>query len=670
MRELNGCTDDDLTTSPEHEINPTESESVQPRSHFSPDISICRFCLAELFDPRTRYYHYPFLNCTQCGPRLPITQNIPYDRSKTYVGDAPLCIECKKECSNPDNRRYHAQSTTCSICGPELTVSVKEIATALSQGKIIALKGPGGYQLFCDARKDVIRRLRQRKNRKGKPFAVMVANSNSARSFVEMDSQAQALLESPARPIVLLKKSNTILPQSIAHGLSHLGIMLPSTALHYLIFHALAGSPAGYDWLECAQPSVLIITSANLSGTPPLIDDDVAVRELSFIADQVVSYPHRLITRLDDSVMQIVNNAPVFIRRARGFIPEPIQLPHSIPSLLALGGHHNNTFCITRKDEAFVSQYIGSLNNRSTIEFFHESLAYWMRFFDIKIERIACDLHPDFYTTRLAQEYNLPTTRVPQHHAHLAAVAAEHHILKPALGLVLGGYGTINGEGGGELLLLHKSNFQRISTFSPIPLPGSNTTTQEPWQAAASILELLGMNNKISQRFSAMPLAPLLANILKTNISVSKTSSCEKLFDAAGALLGVNLISDYEGQAMMQLKSLVTQTEILPNGWHFNNNQFNLLPTFRYLLDVDAIRGANLFHGTLVAGLSEWIISWANKLALSDILLSGGCFLNNVLSEGLEKQLTQSGLNVYLPQRLPSDEGGLSLGQAWIAGIR
>lgn len=633
------------------------------RTMISPDASICSDCLHELFDPKSRYYHYPFLNCTQCGPRLTITRNLPYDRNQTSMDVFPLCTVCHDDYQNPGNRRYHAQPTACVQCGPQLSSSVDVIAQAIMDGQIVALKGLGGYQLLCDARNETaIDTLRQRKHRESKPFALMVEHMNSATFIVEVDCDEQKLLMSPARPIVLLKQRDRTLPKSIAPNLSHLGIMLPSTPLHYLLFNAL----------EKLKPAILVVTSANLSGEPLIIDDGDAKENLTSIADLIVSYNRKIVTRVDDSVIRVMNQAPMLVRRARGFVPERIKLPYSIPSTLALGGHLKNTFCITRDDEAFVSQHMGSLTNKPTIAFFHESLTHWMQFLDVNIQRIACDLHPDFYTTQLAHDYHLPVITVQHHHAHLAAVLSEHHILQPALGLALDGYGYgLDGHAwGGELLLFDNIHFQRLGSLLPLPAPGGDIATREPWRMAASVLQLLNLNHHIVKRFPEQSHAPHLAHLLKTNMPMPLTSSCGRLFDAASALLGINHISSYEGQAALQLESLVTELEVLPNGWYVEDGQFNLLPTLHHLLDVNPSLGANVFHGTLIAGLTVWLAETAISISTNIIVLSGGCFLNKVLTEGLTNGLTQRGFKVYLPNRLPPNDGGLSLGQAWIAGTK
>lgn len=647
----------------ENDFKIIPSKLGESRTMISPDTSICSVCLHELFDPQSRYYHYPFLNCTHCGPRLTITRNLPYDRDQTSMDVFPLCVACRNDYQNPDNRRYHAQPTACAQCGPRLSSNIEVIAQAIMDGKIVAVKGLGGYQLLCDARNELaIATLRQRKHRQTKPFALMVANINTATSIAKINHKEQQLLLSPARPIVLLHQLDLTLPKSIAPKLSHLGIMLPSTPLHYLLFNAL----------EKVQSSILVVTSANLGGEPLIIDDVAANEKLTSIADLIVSYNRKIVTRADDSVMRVMNHTPMFVRRARGFVPERIKLPYSIPSTLALGGHLKNTFCITRDDEAFVSQHIGSLTNKATIEFFHESLGYWRQVLDVNIERIACDLHPDFYTTQLAHEYNLPVMTVQHHYAHLASVACEHHILQPALGLALDGYGYgLDGSAwGGELFLFDNMRLQRLGSLLPLPAPGGDIATREPWRMAASVLQLLNLNHHIVERFASQSHASHLAHLLKINTPMPFTSSCGRLFDAASALLGINHISLYEGQAALQLESLVTELEVLPNGWYVEDKQFNLLPTLQHLLDVNPVMGANVFHGTLIAGLTVWLADTATNMSTDIIVLSGGCFLNKVLAEGLTQGLTQRGFKVYLPERLPPNDGGLSLGQAWIAGTK
>lgn len=652
-------------------------------TNIAPDCCICSNCLNELFDPQSRYFLYPFLNCTNCGPRFTITNNVPYDRCQTSMDVFPLCKQCQTEYNDPENRRFHAQPTACANCGPKLSTSIDEIAALILDGKIIALKGLGGYKLICDAKNQkAILNLRTKKSRDKKPFAIMVLNTATANTIVELNENSKKILTSKERPIVLLRRkdfpfnSSPILfgakEQWIAPGLADLGLMLPYTPLHYLLFYALLGKPEGNQWLNEPNLVTLIVTSANLGGEPLIIEDHNAQRALDKIANKIVYYNRQILSGADDSVVRVVNNATFFIRRARGFVPSPIKLPCSMPKTLAVGGHLKNTFCLTRDDEAFVSQHIGSLNNKATINCFHKTLNHFIKFLGIKPERIAHDLHPDFYTTHFAEEYGIPTYGVQHHHAHLASVAAEHGIqTTPTLGLALDGFGLgLDGQSwGGELFLLENMGFKSLGSFMPLPQPGGEIAAKEPWRMAASVLHLLGKGGEITQRFSEHPEAQLINQILIKKINSPLTSSCGRLFDAVSALLNVQTISNYEGHAAMRLESLVTKTECIANGWQINDLILDMLPTIKALLKInDPVKAANLFHGTLIMGLSEWVLKAAKKTGINTILLAGGCFLNKVLTEGLCKKLTEAKLNPLLPINLPPNDGGLSLGQAWIGG--
>lgn len=336
------------------------SKQGQHKTIIPPDLAICPDCLTELFNPKSHYYHYPFLNCIQCGPRLSVTYQLPYDRQQTSMKRFTLCQACQQEYEDPLNRRYHAQPTACNSCGPRLSLSINKIARAILQKEIIAIKALGGYQLVCDATSDAtIKTLRERKHREAKPFALMVADIEAAKQIAFLDEHEELLLLSQARPIVLLK-AKTKLAQHIAPGLNHIGIMLPNTPLHYLLFEELKQQKSN---------SILVVTSANLHGEPLITQDQEATLKLSTIADKIITHNRSIVTRIDDSVMRVIEQKPFFIRRARGFVPTRIKLPYAIPSILALGGQLKNTFCITREDEAFVSQHIGTLDNKATTDF-------------------------------------------------------------------------------------------------------------------------------------------------------------------------------------------------------------------------------------------------------------------------------------------------------------
>ncbi|MBA2653761.1 MAG: carbamoyltransferase HypF [Gammaproteobacteria bacterium] len=657
----------------EQKFSIIESVAGKIRTQISPDIAICEACLRELFNPQSRFYLYPFLNCMHCGPRLTITHQLPYDRAQTSMSKFHWCGECKNEYSDTENRRFHAQPVACTKCGPQLTMPIPEIVGRLQAGEILAIKSLGGYQLVCDARNEkTIRRMRDRKKRKAKPFALMVANVASVRSIANCDGEAENLLTSWSRPIVLLSKGSDFLPEIIAPHLSHFGVMLPYTPLHYLLFHGFAGFPEQLNWLREKQTTVLIVTSANTHNNPLLIKDDDAQIELRNIADTIISYNREILTRVDDSVLCLVNKSPLFIRKARGYVPNAIKLPYAIPPTLAVGGHLKNTVCITRGDEAYVSQHIGDLENVATIDFFHETIMHLLKILDVQPEYVAHDLHPNFYSTRFAKDYGLPAIAVQHHHAHLAAVAAEHHVLDPALGLALDGYGygDDGSAWGGELMLINDATYQRLGSLLPMAQPGGDVAAREPWRMGASILHQLDCQLEAFKRFSPNFNINIILQMLQKRINSPMTSSCGRLFDAVSALLDVEYITQYEGQAAMMLESLVTTPKSLENGWKIDDNNLNILPTIRYLLRCDSVEGANIFHGTLIVALVEWVRHWAEKLQIKKVLLAGGCFLNQVLAEGLVKGLLANGLSPLLPKQLPPNDGGLSLGQAWVVGNR
>lgn len=635
-----------------------KSELGNIKTKIAPDATICDYCLTELFDPHSRYYRYPFINCTHCGPRYTITYHLPYDRSTTSMHSFVMCEHCRSAYQNPLDRRYHAQPIACKKCGPQLSKNISDIANDIRAGKIVALKGLGGYQLICDAKNtNTIQRLRQNKNRATKPFALMVFDLACAKQIVNCTAEDEILLTSRERPIVLLPKKNAVLPDEIAPNLNLLGVMLPYTPIHYLLFDEL-------------RESILIVTSANISGSPLIIDDHEAQKKLSSIADVIVSYNRNIVVRVDDSVARIIDKKPVFIRRARGYAPRAITLPYDIPPTLALGGYLKNTICVTRGREAFLSQHIGDLNHAETIQFYRNTISHLLKILDVKPECVAHDYHPDFYSTRIANEFNCPVFSVQHHHAHLAACAAEHGITDNAIGIALDGFGL--GEHfeswGGELILYQNTHYQRLGSLKPIMQPGGDRATKEPWRMAASILYELNQSTEIAKRFVKYPQSKLIAELLEKKIHSPLSSSCGRLFDAASALLGICEIANYEAEAAMALESKVTAPFILNSGWTIESNQLNLLPLFEKLLLLNATDGANLFHGTLAAALVEWIGIHAKENNINTVLLSGGCFLNKVLSDCMINQLKARHLTPYFPHQCPPNDGGISLGQAWVAG--
>ncbi len=649
------------------------SESNQVSTSIPPDSNVCPDCLAELFDSGSRYYRYPFLNCTHCGPRYTITQKLPYDRPNTSMASFQMCADCKSEYSDPTNRRFHAQPTACPVCGPKLSLAINKILQRIRAGEILAIKGLGGFHLLCDATNETaVQILRQRKNREEKPFAVMVANLASAVKFVRIDDSSATLLQSPKRPIVLLPRQNTeSLAASIAPGLQWLGLLLPYTPIHYLLFHEAAGRPDGTDWLQQPQPLSLVMTSANPGGEPLVIDNDEAKQRLESIADTIVDHNRNILIRCDDTVMRVMNNQPSFIRRARSYVPQAIKLPHEIPPTLAVGAYLKNTICITRGDEAFVSQHIGDMDNAATLRFFEESIEHLLSTLAVTPERVAHDLHPDFHSSRYAKSLDIPSYAIQHHHAHLAAVAAEHHITEPAIGLALDGFGLgeENQAWGGELMLIEGPNYQRLGHLSTIKQAGGDVAAREPWRMAAAFLYKSGRADEIATRFKAQPVAKNIVQLFEKNINVPETSSCGRLFDTACGLLNIKPKASFEGQAPMLLEGMVTQTDVMQDGWQIIDGQLDFTPLLTRLINCDPIHGANLFHGTLIQALCEWSAAAAKSHKINTVLLNGGCFLNHVLASGVIQGLHTHGLKPYLPQQTPPNDGGISLGQAWIAGL-
>jgi hydrogenase maturation protein HypF len=641
----------------------------QTNTHLPADMAICDQCVNDLFNKKSRFYLYPFVSCVHCGPRFSITYQLPFDRQTTAMQDFLFCASCLADYDDPKNRRFHAQPLACPTCGPSLSHSIEEIIHHIKAGNIIALKGMGGYQLICDATNEAaIETLRARKRRQFKPFAIMALNCLSVKEIALCGLGSEKLLTHGSRPIVLLPKSDGHLPESIAPCLNHLGVMLPATPLHYLLFYGLAGFSDNVAWLDRREKNVLIVTSGNIHGQP-LIKDDQDIENLKEIADLIVSYNRKITTHVDDSVIKIINQSPAFIRRSRGFVPEPILLPEAIPSTLAVGGHLKNTICLTRGNEAFVSQHIGDMSHPKAIHYFHETIRYMQKLLNIKPQCIAYDLHPNFYSTRFMQKHDLPTHGIQHHHAHLAAVAAECGLTEPILGLALDGYGygADGSPWGGEMMLIKGFDYLHLGSLLPIPLPGGEQAVREPWRIAVGLLDKLGCRHEIAKRFIQYP-TPIILEMISKNINTPLTSSCGRLFDAAAAMLGILCISEYEGHAAMMLESKVNLPKVQPGGWLIEDSILNLLPLFLSLIEVNQVEGANIFHGTLIAAFTDWVLKFARRQKIKKIVLSGGCFSNQILSEGLTHHLKAVGIQAYLPQKLPPNDGGISLGQAWIGG--
>jgi hydrogenase maturation protein HypF len=662
-----------------------------------PDSAVCNDCLAEMLDPADRRWRYAFVNCTNCGPRYTITRALPYDRAMTSMAGFMQCPACLAEYRSPADRRFHAEPNACPLCGPRLQWldahgaspdGVDPVAAALERivrGEIVAIKGLGGFHLVCDARQPAaVARLRARKAREEKPFAVMVANVVSAAALARATDAEAGLLNSAERPIVLLRKAagaDALLPGA-APGLAWLGVMLPCTPLQVLMFHEAAGRPPGSAWLQQAQPLVLVMTSANPGGEPLVTGNDEALARLAGIADGFLVHDRDIVQRCDDSVLRAVSGDAArgfqFVRRARGYTPRAIRLAASGPPVLALGGWFKNTVCVTRGDEAFVSQHVGDLDNAPTCSALDEAVAHLLHILQVTPAVIAHDRHPDFYSTRLAArlaaQIGASLHAVQHHHAHIAALLAEHRVQHPVLGLAMDGVG-LGDDGaawGGELLRVDGASCTRLGRLRPLRLPGGDRAAREPWRMAAAALTLAGRGDTVATRFADEPAAAMVATLLERGLHSPPTSSLGRWFDAAAGLLGVQRRMAFEGQAAMLLEGLAerhgavcadpTLTKITAD------NALDLSALALRLADEpDAGRGAALFHATLVEALADWAARAAQVQGLTTVACGGGCFLNALLAGGLRNALAARGLTMLEALAVPPNDGGLSLGQAWVA---
>ncbi|MGV7218724.1 carbamoyltransferase HypF [Bradyrhizobium sp. UFLA05-112] len=651
--------------SDEFSIRASEQGKVSTR--MVADAATCPQCLSELFDPSSRFHLYPFINCTHCGPRYTISERLPYDRSTTTMKHFAMCAACASDYADPTSRRFHAAAIACPQCGPRLSHGVEEVAAAVAAGKIVAIKGLGGYQLVCDARDDdVVQCLRRRKQRDQKPFAVMVGFVDAVSEIAEANKAELALLESTPRPIVLMT-SRLRLARAIAPELSRIGVMLPVAPLQHLVFHALNSR-----YLRKDGSWVMVTTSANPGGEPLLIDNREAEQRLVAIADLIVTHDRDIVTRVDDSVASVAAGRTQFVRRARGYVPEPVRLARSVPPVLAVGGALKSTVAVTRGDEAFVSQHIGDLDTRQGIRFFEETVRHLTSTLGVEPVVIAHDQHPNMASTRFAQASGQRLIAVQHHHAHAASVMAEHGIEGSALALVLDGfgYGSDGGNWGGELLLCEGARFQRIGHLAPLKMPGGDRAAREPWRMAASVLHSLGRGEVIPRRFASRPQAESLSALLNQS-DVPVTTSAGRLFDAAAGLLGLSSVQSYEGEAALKLEAPVRSSRVADGGWGIKDGVLSMHPLLDYLSanTLDPTEGAELFHGTFAVACVDWIARAVQQTGLTTITLSGGCFLNAILAQQIERGCLAAGLKPLLPRQVPPNDGGLSLGQAWIAAL-
>ena len=631
------------------------------------DSATCADCLAELFDPDDRRHGYPFVNCTNCGPRFTIVTGVPYDRPNTTMAGFAMCDACAAEYHDPVDRRFHAQPVCCPLCGPALSMPVDVAARLLLDGAVVAVKGLGGYHLAADAGSEpAVAALRSRKHREEKPFAVMVADVDDARRLCHVSDSEAAVLSSPRRPIVLLaRRDDAPVAPSVAPGNRSLGVMLPYTPLHHLLLRAV-GRP-------------IVLTSGNVSDEPIAYDDADAQERLAGIADAFVSHDRPIHVRTDDSVARVVRGREVLLRRSRGWAPQPVTVPWTFPRhVLACGAELKSTFCVAKGSRAFVSHHIGDLENYETLRSFTTGIEHYCRLFDVTPEVVAHDLHPEYLSTKYALDLDgVHLVGVQHHHAHIASCLADNaYVDGPVVGLAFDGlgWGTDGTVWGGEVLVADMTGFTRAAHLDPVPMPGGTAAIREPWRMAAAHLAAaygddvppgLDVVTRNRGRWDAV-----LA-VAASGLSSPMTSSAGRLFDAVAALVAGRDTITYEGQAAIELEQLADPS--VTDGYGVDSLVGADL--IRCVVD-DVLAGvapsliAARFHNGLAAASAATAASVAADQGLSTVALSGGVFQNLLFAERVEADLESRGLTALVHHRVPCNDGGISLGQAAVAASR
>ncbi|MBM3475333.1 MAG: carbamoyltransferase HypF [Armatimonadetes bacterium] len=672
---------------PEFRILPSRDGESGPIL-VSPDVAICADCDRELGDPADRRHRHPFINCTNCGPRYTIIRAMPYDRPNTSMAVFPMCDRCRAEYGDIDNRRFHAQPVACPQCGPMLAyrepaaageAALAAAVEALREGKIVAAKGLGGFHLACDALNDAsVRLLRERKGREEKPFALMAPNLEAIRRFCEVPDYTLGLLQGAQKPICLLPKlaDNPIAP-SVAPDSACFGVMLPYTPLHRLL-------------LEQGGFTALVMTSGNLSDEPLATDNGEAFRRLGHIADGFLFHDREILVGCDDSVVRPTSAGTIMMRRARGYAPFPVRLPHAQLPVLALGAHLKNTICLTKDDYAFCSQHLGDLDDAETLRFLERSVEHLASILRVEPEAIACDLHPDYLSSRHAEELadrrDLPLVAVQHHHAHVVSVMAERGATEPVVGVACDGTG-LGDDGtvwGCEIMVADAAGYERKAHLAYVPLPGGDRAIREPWRMGATYLDrALGADfaDALDLPFCRdldRNAWALLRALVERGLNAPQASSAGRLFDAVAAVTGVQQVCTYEGQAAMRLEALAEDTDRLyPFDLSESDGLTAMEPAALIRAIVDDLRRgrrvaeiSGAFHNTFVAMLASTAMRVAREAGLNRVALSGGTFQNARVLTGLCRALTEAGFEPLIHDQIPCNDGGLSLGQAVVAAAQ
>ncbi len=642
----------------------------------SPDIAVCGDCLQDMKTQKNRL-NYPFINCTNCGPRFTILRDIPYDRINTAMSPFEMCPDCRREYSDVRDRRFHAQPVACSVCGPEYTLIKEghpikgieaitaELRQLLKNGKIVAVKGMGGFFIACDAlNENAVSRLRRLKNREAKPFAVMFSSLGKLKEYTWVDEAEEASLLSFRRPVVLLKQRKSLAP-SVNTGFKTIGAMLPYMPVHYLLFENF-GVPA------------IVFTSGNISDEPIITDNDAAIEKLTPLTDAILTYNRDIVNRTDDSVVAVIHKKERIIRRSRGYVPNPVVLNQEVEGILAVGAELNNCFAIGKCKKAIISQHIGDLKNLETYQFFCESIERFKRLFLFEPQWIACDLHPDYLSSRYAAQTGLPLIRVQHHHAHIASCMAEHHIGERVIGVSFDGtgYGDDGHIWGSEFLVCDLKEYKRITHFDYLPMPGGDKVTSEPWRMALSILyriyghEFFNLDLPFLKNIKSVD-AEMICRAIDLKINCPMTSGTGRLFDAVAALTGICSSSRFHAEAPMRLESVIGKN--VPDAYSFRfSDTISLEETFREMVDelrqkipVSVISAK--FHNTIAGVILKGVSQIREKYGLNKVVLSGGTFQNRYLLGNVETQLKKLDFEVYSQLKVPVNDGGIALGQMAVA---
>ena len=665
------------------------TRSDRPKALISPDVAVCSDCLREMMNPRDRRFRYPFINCSNCGPRFTIVRDIPYDRSRTSLASFSMCAACQAEYEDPTSRRFQAQPNACWDCGPQLQLwaadgarvdtaePLREAARLLELDAIVAVKGLGGFHLACNGRSNTaVHLLRDRKSRAEKPFAVMFRGVEEIERACLLDDTLRKLLLSLERPIVLLpRRPEANLADSIAPADRLLGVFLPCTPLHHLLFSS-------------TKLDALVMTGASLSDEPIAIDNYEAAQRLQGMVDALLVHDCDILHRCDDSVVRLAGGRAQQLRRSRGFVPVPVPIERDSEPHLAVGGELKNTICLVRGSEAFLSQHIGDLENLGSYKFFEEVVEHLQRILEVHPKVIAYDLHPDYFSTKwaLAQE-GVRVVGVQHHHAHIAACMAENHLDGRVVGIALdgAGYGTDGAIWGGEVLLADYSDFERAAHFEYVPVPGGAAAIHEPWLMAISYLSrhygknLSALDLPFLETLDARRLQ-VVQQMIDREIHSPRTSSCGRLFDAVAALVGLRSTVQYEGQAARELEMAAHDStdgaaysfDLIPDGSHWQIGTHSLFQVLlRDLRQQEKVTDiSRRFH----AGLAELFVELSKKIRaetnLNRVCLSGDCFHNLLLLELLVTGLRAKSFDVYFHSEVPTGDGGISLGQALVAASR